>query len=582
MIQAKTCKLFPYILIVALISAVSPIHANLKDAKRAYSQRRYPKAIRLFQQYAKRNPSSGEPYMYMGYIYEHKKNYPRSTRMFQIAADKRLATKKKLTCYLKVVLYYKYVQRWDYLIHYANRYLKIRYSKNIAKLRSLAYQKKGTSSYRIPPSLAKQKSKSAKKKSKHKKYKKVAKKNSKRKAHNKKKSIVRNKKKKQPSIVKKKIQKKTIPYYESLLHKQTNNEQIRWELALLYLQKKFYNKADTQMQWLVEKFPNNQLYQYKAGITKLRLERYQDAISHLAKAQELSDETTDKTTLYYIHLNKGHAEQKRKQTDAAIKEYQTAYTYKKSHVPRVALAKLYYQNNNFKSSVVMSDIILRKKPKNEDALLYKSLSYLKQEQEDLGYPLLLRFSQRLKEKFIKKEIPKKYNEGLLQLAKYYSNRRKYKIANKYIQLSEPSFRTNRDFLFLKGKVNYYLKSYKNSIQALEKVQDIPASCYLIAKSYSQLNQPEKLTEFLNKAGKLDRNYWIKAQFDLDFEKNFLEPSFISFLENLGKNTALSKAKLAKKETSSNPVKKEKATVQPKKVEEPNKKTLEKKVQEKRE
>ena len=230
----------------------------------------------------------------------------------------------------------------------------------------------------------------------------------------------------------------------------------------------------------------------------------------------------------------------------------------------------------------MSDIILRKKPKNEDALLYKSLSYLKQEQEDLGYPLLLRFSKRIRERFVKKEIPTKYDEGLLQLAKYYSNRRKYEVANKYIKLSEPSYRTNRDFLFLKGKVNYYLKNYKDSIRALEKIQDIPASCYLIAKSYSQLNQPQKLTEFLNKAGKLDPNYWTKAKFDLDLEKNFSKPSFISFLENSGKDTALSKAKLVKREVNSNPVKKEKVTVEPKKVEEPAKKVEKKKVQSKTE
>ncbi|MBP9164685.1 MAG: anaphase-promoting complex, cyclosome, subunit 3, partial [Leptospiraceae bacterium] len=62
-----------------------PILAGIKEAKKAYAQKQFQKAIKLFTEYSKENPSDGEPYMFMGYIYESQKDFPRSMIMFRRA-----------------------------------------------------------------------------------------------------------------------------------------------------------------------------------------------------------------------------------------------------------------------------------------------------------------------------------------------------------------------------------------------------------------------------------------------------------------------------------------------------------------
>lgn len=564
-----------YIIIIGLLAITQPLVANIKEAKKAYSQRRYTKALKLFQKHVANHPSDGEAFMYMGYIYEYKKNYPLSTRMFQIAADRRLKTKKKLTAYLKIILFYKYVQRWNTVIHYANRYLKIRGSKNIQKIRALAYRKRDSSSHVRPPSYTHHKKntqktpkkthhvasihkKSAKKAKPNKTKQKTAYHKPKTKEHYTQKTKKQNKKTIPKKIVKKKEKPTTIPSLENYLKINPDDKESRWQLSLLYLKKEFNKEAEKQLAILIESDSQNALYYYKLGIAQLRQKKYSKSEIHLKQALKLADEKKEEKLHYYAHLNLGHVYQKTNQVQKAIDEYQFAYTIQKSITPRIALSHLYFANQDYRSSIMISNSVLRELPKNEDALMYKSLSFLKRENEDAGYPVLLKFARVIKEQYHSKKIPPQYSEGLLHLANYYANRRKYKLAAHYIDTINWKYKSNRDFLFLKGKVDYYRQEYKSSIQSLEKVQDIAAACYLLAKSYAKLNQYEKVLEFLNKSGKLEPNYWTKAKFDLDFEEYFINPEFVDFLEKSGKQLNLASSqnksieKTKAKESSNSP------------------------------
>lgn len=51
---------------------------ELREAKKAYSQKSYGSALKQFQDYADKYPNDGTPYVYMGYIYESKKDFSKS------------------------------------------------------------------------------------------------------------------------------------------------------------------------------------------------------------------------------------------------------------------------------------------------------------------------------------------------------------------------------------------------------------------------------------------------------------------------------------------------------------------------
>ena len=102
-----------------------PLFAGIKEAKKAYAQKQFQKAIKLFTEYSRESPSDGEPYLFMGYIYESQKDFPRSMAMFRRAVELNLNPKQRKTCYLKIILFYHYHQGWDIVAHYSNKFLKL-------------------------------------------------------------------------------------------------------------------------------------------------------------------------------------------------------------------------------------------------------------------------------------------------------------------------------------------------------------------------------------------------------------------------------------------------------------------------
>ena len=58
---------------------------ELKEAKKAYSQKSYSTALKQFQSYADKFPNDGTPYVYMGYIYESKKDFSKFQKVFELA-----------------------------------------------------------------------------------------------------------------------------------------------------------------------------------------------------------------------------------------------------------------------------------------------------------------------------------------------------------------------------------------------------------------------------------------------------------------------------------------------------------------
>ncbi|HMV40951.1 MAG TPA: tetratricopeptide repeat protein [Leptospiraceae bacterium] len=487
-----------------------PLLAGMKEAKKAYAQKQFQKAIKLFTEYTKENPSDGEPYMYMGYIYESQKDFPRSMMMFRKAVELNLNPKHRKTSYLKIILFYHYHQGWDIVAHYANKFLRLDpENKEVARMRDRAYANKGHDpgviSFARPEDIAKAKQKKNSEETE---------------------KLAANKEKPQEK------EEPSQPKSSETPSRKTSEEK-KWELSLKYFQQEDYQKADKIMQELVLQNPNNKNYLYKAGIAKLRLGEYEKALKYFESSKKLTDED-DKMLRYYITLNEGQANHKLGNTNTAIALYKKAYSINPSNLILPVLTRLYYENSYFEEVLKTSDQIPETDQNKLEANMYKSLALIQTGKKRSGMKSLLDFAKKIKRIYPDiNTIPEKFHEGLLQIGFFYSNRIKYKLSLKYLTLVSSSKSKSSKFNFALGKTYFYTKKFDLALVFLEKVPEISAANYLLAKYYAKENNLIKTKEYLSKATAKKEIYWIKVKIDPYFKDLNSNPEFMTFVETKG-------------------------------------------------
>lgn len=515
-----------FITLTILLNA--PLFAGMKEAKKAYAQKQFQKAIKLFTEYTKENPSDGEPYMYMGYIYESQKDFPRSMMMFRRAVELNLNPKHRKTSYLKIILFYHYHQGWDIVAHYANKFLKLDpENKEVARMRDRAYSNKGHDpgviSFAKPEDIIK-----AKQKKNSEETEKLA--------ANKEKSQDRQEetpKEKDPPIRKTSAEKK-------------------WELSLKYFKQEDYQKADKIMQELVLLDPNNKNYLYKAGIAKLRLGDYEKALKYFEASKKLTEET-DKALLYYLNLNEGQANHKLGNTNTAIALYKKAYSINPSNILLPVLARLYYENSYFEEVIKVCDQIPESDSNRLEATMYKSLALIHTGKKRVGMKSLLDFIKKVKRLHPDlNTIPEKFHEGLLHVGAFYSNRIKYKLSLRYLTIVSATKSKSPRFNFSLGKTYFYTKKYDLATVFLEKVPEISAANYLLAKYYAKENNLAKTKEYLAKAANTKEIYWIKVKVDPYFKDIIKNTDLVTFVDTKGGKIPPAKQDLPPKPESNIP------------------------------
>ncbi len=499
-----------FFLILFIIFQV-PLFAGIKEAKKAYAQKQFQKAIKLFTEYARENPSDGEPYMFMGYIYESQKDFPRSMIMFRRAVELNLNPKQRKTSYLKIILFYNYHQGWDIVAHYSNKFLKLDpENKEVNRMRDRAYSNKGHDSGNMPIARIDETRPKQKKNSEE---------------------TSEKEKDREKELQREKDREKTALSSEKPSRK--NSEEKNWELSLKYFKLEDYPKADKIMQDLLSQNPKNKNYLYKAGIAKLRLGEYEKALTYFEASKKLATET-DKTLLYYLNLNEGQANQKLGNINTAIALYKKAYTFNNSPILLPVLAKLYYENGYFEEAIKTCEHALEADSNNLEATMYKSLSQLSLGKKKIGMKGLLEFTKRIKRLHPDlNTIPEKFHEGLLQIGMFYSNRIKYKLSLKYLTIVSSTKNKSPKFNFSLGKTYFYTKKYDLAIVFLEKVPEIPAANYLLAKYYIKENNTPKAKDYLAKAANAKEIYWIKPKIDPYFKEMIKNKEFVVFLETKG-------------------------------------------------
>lgn len=127
---------------IFLYSFSVSLYADLKEGKKAYARKDFSKAMDEFQKFNDANPTSGEAWMYMGYIYEYRRDYPKSIQSFKKAVSLSLPKKDLINCYQKIILYFNYQRDYHEVISYSNRLLKISPDlSHIQKIRSTAEER---------------------------------------------------------------------------------------------------------------------------------------------------------------------------------------------------------------------------------------------------------------------------------------------------------------------------------------------------------------------------------------------------------------------------------------------------------
>ncbi|WCL49413.1 tetratricopeptide repeat protein [Leptospira sp. GIMC2001] len=482
------------LLIVTQTSAQSSIDPpELKEAKKAYSQKSYTQALKLFQAYADKNPNDGSPYLYMGYIHESKKDFPKSIQMFRKAVEGNLSKSQKSTSLLKLALYYNYYQEWDQAAVYSSRYLKVNpNNKEVQKIYERADANRGRTPTRV---------------SSNNNYISTAPSND-------------------PPPVK-----KTKTEYEAILKQTPSDEEARWELSLIYFNEKDFVRAESIMKPLVASFPKKPSYSYKLGVTNIRLGKFNEALELFNLSKKHVDRE-DKQFLYYLYLNEGMASHKLDRYAEAEAAYLNSYKMNGKSSPLIALTKLYYDMSKYESCITSADRVLKTMPNQLETMMYKSLCKFDSTAKDAGS--LYAFETELRKKYPKSEnIPDTYYPAMIKLARDYTNQEKYKQAEDYFKVLESSYSQDREYLFYRGKALYYTGNPKKAIQMLSLVENSSAAMYLTAKSYAMLNDRLKTQELLKKAGDLKDIYWGLANEEDDFIEMRKIPEFIEFLNKKG-------------------------------------------------
>ena len=483
----------------------------LKEAKKAYSGRQYQKAVKLFLDYSKTNPQDGEPYMFLGYIYESLKEYSISTAYFRKSVELKLNPKQKKTVLLKLIIYFNYLNAWNYVVHYSNLLLALEpgnpeIEKILGKARSnrgsdhvasvnVQYQERDSKSVK---QVDKEKSKTSNSENEVKTTKEVTK--------------------------TQKIKEREEPDEETEL----------WRNTLRLFEKADFLGANKHILKLLEINATSKEYLYKAGIIKIRLKEYEKSLEYFDNVIKVNNDK-DEQFSYLLYLNRGIAFSKLEKYEESIDSLKKSYSYNKSFLPLFIIVRMKYENNDFEDSLKYSNYIYNVDQENIEALMYRAISKLQLNQKKDGFKDLLQFSKKIKVQYPDyKNIPEKFHSGIHYLGVFYSGRKKYKLSNKLLNIVQKTRGSLKSFIFASGKNSFYLKDYEKSVSDLEKLPDVPAASFLISKYYLMNNNIEKTKEYLLKATSKREIYWSRVLIDTVYKSVMQTNSdFSKFIINKG-------------------------------------------------
>lgn len=472
---------------------------ELREAKKSYSQKKYDTAIKQFSAYGEKHPNDGTPFLYLGYIYESRKDFPKSIANFKRAVEGNLSKSQKSTTLLKLALYFNYYQEWEQAAVYASRYLKMNPgNKEVEKIQERALANRGRAPIRYSTSTQ---------------------------------TTAATPTQTQTQSTDTQPAKKTKAEYEAILKQDPNDEEARWELSLLAFNDKDYASAEALMKPLVVNHSTKPSYSYKLGVTQIRRDKYLEAVENfqLTKKNIPKD---DKTFQYFLYLNEGIALYKLNRLTEAEAAFLNSSKMSDKVAPLIGLVRVYHDLTKWEFCIDTSSRVLKLTPDNLEIQMYQALCKFEPPVRDAGP--IFQFEKLLRAQHPSAaSIPENYYPGMIKLAREYTNTEKYKNAEEYYLVLESKYSGDREFLFYRGKSLYYTNQPSKAIQYLSQVERSSAAIYLLAKCYAAMGNQPKTEESLARAGEQKPIYWDLAKEEADFAEMRKRTSFMRFLQAKG-------------------------------------------------
>ena len=306
----------------------------------------------------------------------------------------------------------------------------------------------------------------------------------------------------------------SISHLNQILSNEPDNPQIRWQLAVKYLQKKDYRNSHYHLSILLQKEPESVNYLYKQAINFIHLEQIENAIYDFNQVLKLANKERSKI-LYYTHINLGNLYFKKSDYQKSINHYRDAYSKIRKTPPLLGIAKVKYTVNDCKNVIKIVERALKYKKNLLELNFYKSMCLFKQDKMHFGF--LEEVSKKILQKYPKEKIPEKYYPVFYQLGTFYFEEKKYFLSQQFFEYLPETYYQQKGNFYYQGLNFYYLKEFEKAISYLEKTKEMSyETLYKIAQSYANLNQLEKTKQYIQKASKLNFDVWKTVEIDENF------------------------------------------------------------------
>ncbi|MCE9598973.1 MAG: tetratricopeptide repeat protein [Spirochaetia bacterium] len=499
------------LLVAALALPAIPLAAQdfYHQGKVAYGQRNYEKARQLFERSLETNPANGNPCFYLGYMLDNANRRDLAVNQYRRGVDSNMDADLRDKAFWKIVLYYKYVQDWDNLAIYSEKFLRYRDIQQIKDFLEEAKEKRD-------PALAKTRDLTAS-------------------AERKKESGD--------------LRGAEADYKAVLANKW--DEHTAWNLAALEMQLREYREALTYYNKLIEQKPGWEYY-YKRGVAHYSLRNYDDSLADFLKARSLNKKP-DAGFKYYLAIGEGlsllesgkHIDARAKLTEAS--------KLKKSPVALAALARIELATGNRKlaeSFASKLEIADRERDLIQALLYYNSDQ--KADERKLGREAFVKWAGSIKQD---ETFQPSYSASLFLLAKQacilsdpelclnalekIPEGDQQKIGDA-VKTSFPMEKRNagdiyHEFDFYYGKALLDRNRTDAALSRLGKVQDLPIARYYMASAYARKADEKNAMDYLQRAAEKNPEYWDYAKKNADFQALARKSAdFAYFIQNNGK------------------------------------------------
>lgn len=474
------------------------------QGKAAYGKKNYELARQLFEKSLSANPSNGNPCFYLGYMLDNQNRKDLAVIQYRRGVDLHMDPDLREKSFWKIVLYYKYVQDWDNLAVYSEKFLKYRDIPQVRAFLDEAKEKRDPNTGRI-------------------------------------RDLTESAEKKRAAS----DWQGAESDYEQLLGIRWDDTWA-WNLASVQMQLRKYPEASRHLARLIDRKPSWE-YHYKRGVCSYYQRFLDQAMADFAAARRLNTKP-DANFRSFLALGEGLVLFEQGRLDSSRTKLEEALKLKDTDAGRAAVAKIYFATGQMAESERYAGSIRAERDRLLPMALVLSRAERKKEERDRGFRFLESALNQPEEQYApastsgamylagRQACIQGVSELCLQTMEKIPAADKSRIGQIVEQIFPAQKKTALEVLrereFLTGKAQLDLGKADAAIASLQKVSDMPAAQYHLAQAYARKGNEPRAMEYLQKAGQARPDYWDyakKAEAFLSLART--SPDFAYFLEH---------------------------------------------------